>query len=586
MINMKHAVQDAVHTAIRKAADKRGIAADSLDLSQVILSLPPSSDLGDLAFPMFSLARSFRVAPAVIAQSVADELTQDSCIWIDSADAAGPYVNVRLLRSQYIQQIAQALSTEPELFGRTSRYAGVNVMVEFSCPNTNKPLHLGHLRNNALGAGVSRLFAAAGAEVRRVNLINDRGVHICKSMLAYKKFGHGETPESLGMKPDHFVGSYYVRFAQWAKEDPSAEKQAIEMLQQWEAGDPEVIELWKRMNSWAITGINETYERTNIEFDQVYYESETYLSGRDEILKGLEKEIFYRAEDGAVMVDLTDIGLDTKVLLRSDGTSLYLTQDIGTAIARHKDWPFERMVYVVGSEQQYHFRVLFHVLEKLGFPWARNLFHLSYGMVNLPEGKMKSREGTVVDADDLLAKLTELALSELRERGREETVDDPAATAHAIALGALHYYLLMVTPNKDMIFDPAESLSFNGNTGPYLQYVGARISSMIRKAGFDTAQAASADFTLLTLDAEWDIVKLIGRFPEIIERSAEGYAPSELAGYLYDLGKEFSRYYHETPVFQGVSRELAHARLALCRFVLTVMKQGFEILGIPFLEKM
>ncbi|MFW6363317.1 MAG: arginine--tRNA ligase [Spirochaeta sp.] len=586
MINMKHAVQDAVHTAIRKAADKRGIAADSLDLSQVILSLPPSSDLGDLAFPMFSLARSFRVAPAVIAQSVADELTQDSCIWIDSADAAGPYVNVRLLRSQYIQQIAQALSTEPELFGRTSRYAGVNVMVEFSCPNTNKPLHLGHLRNNALGAGVSRLFAAAGAEVRRVNLINDRGVHICKSMLAYKKFGRGETPESLGMKPDHFVGSYYVRFAQWAKEDPSAEKQAIEMLQQWEAGDPEVIELWTRMNSWAITGINETYERTNIEFDQVYYESETYLSGRDEILKGLEKEIFYRAEDGAVMVDLTDIGLDTKVLLRSDGTSLYLTQDIGTAIARHKDWPFERMVYVVGSEQQYHFRVLFHVLEKLGFPWARNLFHLSYGMVNLPEGKMKSREGTVVDADDLLAKLTELALSELRERGREETVDDPAATAHAIALGALHYYLLMVTPNKDMIFDPAESLSFNGNTGPYLQYVGARISSMIRKAGFDTAQAASADFTLLTLDAEWDIVKLIGRFPEIIERSAEGYAPSELAGYLYDLGKEFSRYYHETPVFQGVSRELAHARLALCRFVLTVMKQGFEILGIPFLEKM
>ncbi|MFW5800669.1 MAG: arginine--tRNA ligase [Spirochaeta sp.] len=586
MINMKHAVQDAVHTAIRKAADKRGIAADSLDLSQVILSLPPSSDLGDLAFPMFSLARSFRVAPGVIAQSVADELTQDSCIWIDSADAAGPYVNVRLLRSQYIQQIAQALSTEPELFGRTSRYAGVNVMVEFSCPNTNKPLHLGHLRNNALGAGVSRLFAAAGAEVRRVNLINDRGVHICKSMLAYKKFGHGETPESLGMKPDHFVGSYYVRFAQWAKEDPSAEKQAIEMLQQWEAGDPEVIELWKRMNSWAITGINETYERTNIEFDQVYYESETYLSGRDEILKGLEKEIFYRAEDGAVMVDLTDIGLDTKVLLRSDGTSLYLTQDIGTAIARHKDWPFERMVYVVGSEQQYHFRVLFHVLEKLGFPWARNLFHLSYGMVNLPEGKMKSREGTVVDADDLLAKLTELALSELRERGREETVDDPAATAHAIALGALHYYLLMVTPNKDMIFDPAESLSFNGNTGPYLQYVGARISSMIRKAGFDTAQAASADFSLLALDAEWDIMKLIGRFPEIIERSAEGYAPSELAGYLYDLGKEFSRYYHETPVFQGVSRELAHARLALCRFVLTVMKQGFEILGIPFLEKM
>ncbi len=583
---MKHAVQDAVHTAIRKAADKRGIAADSLDLSQVILSLPPSSDLGDLAFPMFSLARSFRVAPGVIAQSVADELTQDSCIWIDSADAAGPYVNVRLLRSQYIQQIAQALSTEPELFGRTSRYAGVNVMVEFSCPNTNKPLHLGHLRNNALGAGVSRLFAAAGAEVRRVNLINDRGVHICKSMLAYKKFGHGETPESLGMKPDHFVGSYYVRFAQWAKEDPSAEKQAIEMLQQWEAGDPEVIELWKRMNSWAITGINETYERTNIEFDQVYYESETYLSGRDEILKGLEKEIFYRAEDGAVMVDLTDIGLDTKVLLRSDGTSLYLTQDIGTAIARHKDWPFERMVYVVGSEQQYHFRVLFHVLEKLGFPWARNLFHLSYGMVNLPEGKMKSREGTVVDADDLLAKLTELALSELRERGREETVDDPAATAHAIALGALHYYLLMVTPNKDMIFDPAESLSFNGNTGPYLQYVGARISSMIRKAGFDTAQAASADFSLLALDAEWDIMKLIGRFPEIIERSAEGYAPSELAGYLYDLGKEFSRYYHETPVFQGVSRELAHARLALCRFVLTVMKQGFEILGIPFLEKM
>ncbi|AFG37945.1 arginine--tRNA ligase [Spirochaeta africana] len=586
MVNIKQAVQDAVSTAIVQAAAEAGVDQDSIDLSQVIVSLPPSSDLGDLAFPMFPLARGFRSAPPAIATAVAALLASGNCIWIADARAAGPYVNVFLHRSRYTELIASDLTSAPEKFGRTSRYEGRKVMVEFSCPNTNKPLHLGHLRNNALGSSVARLYAAAGAEVERVNLINDRGVHICKSMLAYREFGNGATPESAGMKSDHFVGSWYVRFAQWAKEDPSAEQRAAEMLQQWEAGDPEVMELWRTMNRWTIDGINQTYLRTGIEFDRVYYESETYLSGRTEIMEGLERGIFYTAEDGAIMVDLAEIGLDTKVLLRKDGTSLYLTQDIGTAIARHRDWPFEQMVYVVGSEQQYHFHVLFHVLKKLGYTWAENLYHLSYGMVNLPDGRMKSREGTVVDADDLLSQLTSLALAELEERGRDSEVDDPQATAHAIALGALHYYLLMVTPNKDMVFDPSESLSFTGNTGPYLQYVGARISSMMRKAGFDMASAASIDYDLLNMDSEWDLIKAIGRFPEVVERSAEGYAPSELAGYLYDLGKSFSRYYHDTPVFQGVEPATAQARLALCGFVLAVMRQGFDLLGIPFLDRM
>lgn len=586
MIDIKQVVYEAVCVAVRTIASSKDIAVTDSDLCVIVPSLPPSSDMGDLAFPMFPLARLFRASPAAIASEVAQQLGDADDLWVDSAAAAGPYVNVRLNRIPYFELIAEHLQRDPKAFVRTARYEGTKIMVEFSCPNTNKPLHLGHLRNNALGSAVSRLFSAAGAEVQRVNLINDRGVHICKSMLAYQKFGNGETPESSGKKSDHLVGDYYVKYAQWAKEDPTAEKQAAEMLRQWEAGDSDVIRLWKLMNGWAIGGVNETYRKTNIAFDKVYYESETYLSGKTVIMEGLKQGIFYTSEDGAVMVDLGDIGLDTKVLIRSDGTSLYLTQDIGTAIARHKDWPFESMVYVVGSEQQYHFTVLFHVLDKLGYTWARRLHHLSYGMVNLPDGKMKSREGTVVDADDLIDQLEEMALAEITQRNKGEVSDDAAETAHSIALAALNYYLLNVSPNKDMVFNPAESLSFTGDTGPYLQYVGARISSIMRKANFTAAAVKNVDYSLLQLESEWDLMKAVGRFPEVVGRAADTCAPSEVAAYLYDLGKGFSRYYHDTSVFQGVDENTASARLALCWFILTVMQQGFDLLGIPFLSRM
>jgi arginyl-tRNA synthetase len=426
--------------------------------SQVSAELPPNPEMGDLGFPMFGFAKLLRKGPPQIAQAVAEGLAAQA-VPADSPsggsfEVQGPYVNVRFNRGSFAAGLLADVLSSAGTFGRPNTMAGSRIMVEFSSPNTNKPLHLGHLRNDVLGGSISRILAACGAEVRKVCIINDRGIHICKSMLAYKERGEGKTPESEGIKSDHFVGDWYVEFNRMIQTDTDAENRAQELLRLWEAGDPETVELWKKMNKWTVDGMKETYERTWVSFDQYYFESETYLLGKSEILKGLEAGLFYKAEDGAVMVDLTEEKLDTKVLIRKDGTSIYITQDIGLAIHRHNDWPFDRLVYVVGSEQQYHFKVLFTILKKLGFPWAKNLYHLSYGMVNLPEGKMKSREGTVVDADDLLDSLKDLALQEIREKEREEAVGDPAAVAEKIALGALHYYLLSVSPGKDMLFNP------------------------------------------------------------------------------------------------------------------------------------
>jgi arginyl-tRNA synthetase len=425
---------------------------------------------------------------------------------------------------------------------------------------------------------------AAGAELRKVCIINDRGVHICKSMLAYKEKGGGRTPESEGVKSDHFVGGFYVAFHKMAGDDSTAEERAQELLRRWEAGDSETVELWKKMNKWTVDGMKETYRRTGISFDQYYFESQTYLKGKEEILAGLEKGIFYRAEDGAVMVDLEEEKLDKKVLLRSDGTSIYITQDIGLAIYRNRDWAFDRLVYVVGSEQQYHFQVLFAILQKLGFPWASNLYHLSYGMVNLPDGKMKSREGTVVDADDLIDSLRDLALAEIRDKDREEAVGNSDEVAEKIALGALHYYLLSVSPARDMLFNPQESLSFNGNTGPYLQYMGARISSMLKKAG--NRDSSAFDAGLLSGDAEWELVKLLAAYTDTVASSAEHMDPSIIAAYLYELAKAFSRFYHDCPILGADNAALSAARLALSRAVLRVLRDAFELICIPFLETM
>jgi arginyl-tRNA synthetase len=557
-------------------------------LADVVAALtvetPPDTGKGDIAFPMFPLARILRTRPDQIARVVTEAINADTDVpeAPGRAEAVGPYVNIFLDRPAVSATVINAALAQGSRYGDGTVLAGRSVLIEFSCPNTNKPLHLGHLRNDALGESVTRLLRASGASVRPVNLINDRGIHICKSMLAYREFGSDSTPESEGKKSDRFVGDFYVRYSQWEKEDPRVEDRARELLQAWEAGDEEVHELWLKMNRWAIEGIEETYRRTGIEFEQIYYESETYTVGREEILKGLDQGVFYRDEKGTVWVDLTDIDLDRKVLLRADGTSLYLTQDIGTAIHRHRDWPFDQLLYVVASEQRYHFQVLFEVLKRLGYAWAENLHHLAYGMVNLPDGRMKSREGTVVDADDLLDTLAGLALDEIRRKERDDNEDDSRQRAEKIALGALHYYLLQTGPVKDMIFNPEESLSFTGNTGPYLQYVGARVSSMLRRQSAPGQVSPPASM----VEEEWQLVHRIAGYPFAVTEAATSFNPSVLAGYLYETAKTFSRFYHDHPIAVADSADVRDFRLGLARAVMNVMQHGLNVLNIPFLEVM
>jgi arginyl-tRNA synthetase len=561
----------------------------------VLLEEPPNPALGDVGIPAFPFAKAFHVPPPALAARLCAALQVDpEAAAVGAFSAAGPYVNARLNRGQAARDTLARILREGGDYGALGEsgkrpLAGRRIMVEFSSPNTNKPLHLGHLRNNALGESVSRILRAAGAEVRKVCIINDRGVHICKTMLAYEKFhrAKGDTPESLGVKGDRFVGDCYVEFGAYSKTHPDAEAEAQSLLVEWERGDAGVRALWKQMNEWAIGGIRETYQRCGVSFDAFYYESDTYLKGKAEILKGLEAGAFRREADGSVQVDLAEIGLDKKVLLRKDGTALYMTQDIGTALCRHSDWRFDQLVYVVGNEQQYHFKVLFHILKKLGFAWAESLCHLSYGMVNLPEGRMKSREGTVVDADDLIDSLREGARAEIAAKGREEAVGDADAVAEAVAIGALHYFLLQASPAKDMLFEPKESLSFNGNTGPYLQYMGARISSVLRKAdGSAGGECTAEGAALLTHDAEWALVKLLGGFPAAVEKAERNFDPSAVAGLLYDIAKAFAVFYRECPILNADGAELRVARLALAECTRTALRNGMNLILVPFLETM
>ncbi|WP_443736425.1 arginine--tRNA ligase, partial [Treponema sp.] len=570
----------------------------------------------DIGAPMFMFAKSFRMAPPAIAQGTAQiiidaarenrELGGQNPAALGEFAAVGPYVNVKLNKANAAADILKQISAQGEGYGSFGtdgkKYLeGRRVMVEYSSPNTNKPLHLGHMRNDALGESVSRILKKAGAEVFRVNIINNRGVHICKSMLAYKLFheAKGDTPQSLGIKGDHFVGQCYVEFDKYAKEHPEAVTQAEEMLVEWEKGNDgdDLHKLWKMMNGWTIDGIKQTYDRTGVGFEKLYFESDTYLKGREEILKGLEKGIFFKAPDGSVRIDVTDVvgkGKDgedhTKVLLRKDGTSVYITQDIGTAIFRHNDWAFNQMVYVVASEQSYHFKILFHILKKLGYDWADKLYHLSYGLVNLPSGRMKSREGTVVDADDLIDSLHAQALKAINERGRDEAVGNPDDVAEKVALAALHYYLLQITPVKDMLYNPEESLSFNGNTGPYLQYMGARISSILRKASEKGLEPSSDenDLALLTHESEWALIKELGKFPSVVAKAADDLDPSQVALYLYDVCKSFSAFYRDCPILSldEQNKTLARARLELCRCTLLVLKDAMSLVLVPFLDRM
>lgn len=588
-------VTQALNAFIKeKFPEQEMIAEDTLAVQN-----PPNPEMGDLGIPMFVFAKSLHMAPPQISAEVAKRVTQSS---IGEVLAVGPYVNLKMNKSNETFSILEKISSQKENYGSFNSenkkpLEGRRVMVEFSSPNTNKPLHLGHLRNDALGESVSRILKAAGAEVYKVDLINNRGVHICKSMLAYKLFHekNNDTPESLGLKGDHFVGQCYVEFDKYSKEHPEAQEMAEEMLVKWEAGDQEVRALWEKMNKWTLDGVKATYDRTGVGFDKFYLESDTYLKGKDEILKGLEKGVFFKADDGSVRIDVTDVvgtGKDEdvheKVLLRKDGTSVYITQDIGTAISRHNDWAFNQLVYVVASEQNYHFKILFHILRKLGFDWADKLYHLSYGLVNLPSGRMKSREGTIVDADDLIDSLRDDALVAIKERGRDEEVGNANDVAEKVALAALHYYLLQATPIKDMLFNPAESLSFNGDTGPYLQYMGARISSILAKAKENGVKVNSDKeaVSFLTASEEWELIRALGNFPEVIAKAAENLDPSTVCAYLYDTCKLFSKFYQQCPILNCEDEKLKGARLYLAECTLTVLKRAMNLVLVQFLEKM
>ena len=479
---------------------------------------------------------------------------------------------------------------------------GKKVMVEYSSPNTNKPLHLGHIRNNLLGYSVAEILGAAGYEVIKTNLVNDRGIHICKSMLAWEKFGNGETPASSGEKGDHLVGKYYVIFdkeykkqidelkAEGQTEDEAKKnapliKEAQAMLQKWEAGDPEVIDLWKKMNGWVYDGFAETYKKLGVNFDKFYYESNTYLLGKDIIEEGLAKGVFFKKEDGSVWIDLTEDGLDQKLVLRADGTSVYITQDLGTAQLKYDDFKMDESIYVVGNEQDYHFKVLFFILEKLGKSWAKGLYHLSYGMVDLPSGKMKSREGTVVDADDLIDEMEQTAKEQTEALGKVEgfSEEDKNHLYHIIGMGALKYFLLKVEPKKRLLFDPNESIDFQGHTGPFIQYTHARIRSVLNRAGVDF----SGNAEVATLDpVERDLIISMTQFPETISQAAAGHNPALVANYIYELAKAYNKFYHEKSILQAEDEILKKFRLQLSASTSVIIKKGMKLLGIEVPERM
>ena len=483
---------------------------------------------------------------------------------------------------------------------------GKNIMVEFSSPNTNKPLHLGHIRNNLLGDSVSRLLKASGNNVIKTTLVNDRGVHICKSMLAWLKVGNGATPESTGIKGDHLVGDMYVAFnniykkevddlvaggmdEETAKKEAPCLREAHEMLQKWEAGDKEVRDLWARMNGWVLKGFDESYKALGITFDKVYYESQTYLLGKELVQKGLDMGVFVKDPDGSVWCDLTADGLDRKLLIRSDGTSVYITQDLGTAERRFAEYHLDSHVYVVGNEQNYHFQVLKLILKKLGFEWSDNIFHLSYGMVELPEGKMKSREGTVVDADDLIQKMYEEARATSDESGKlaDMSEEDKAKLYHMIGLGALKYFIIKVDPKKTMLFNPKESIDFNGNTGPFIQYTHARIRSILRKAAEKGIEYAASPMPKVELSAkEIRLIKLLNTFPAKIAEGAQAYSPAVIANYAYDIAKEFNQYYHDTPILKEENEDVLKMRLVLIDTLSAVLRKAMGILGIELPERM
>ena len=556
---------------------------------------------GDYTLVVFPYVKQARKAPEAVGAEIG-EAVKAALPLVAGYNVVKGFLNIEIADSYWLQFVAEKAADSN--FGLCAPAAGsAPVVVEYSSPNTNKPLHLGHIRNNLLGWSVSQLLAAAGADVRKVNLVNDRGIHICKSMLAWLRYGDGETPETSGMKGDHLVGKYYVEFDKHYKEEvkqlmesgveeDQAKREAplmVEaqsMLKRWEEGDKEVRALWEKMNGWVYAGFDETYARLGVGFDKVYYESQTYLLGKELVQKGLDMGVLFRKEDGSVWCDLTGDGLDQKLLLRKDGTSVYMTQDLGTALLRHNDFGAERLIYVVGNEQDYHFKVLKLILGKLGFSWADKVYHLSYGMVELPNGKMKSREGTVVDADDLIDEMEKTAEEMSREHGKNDDLSDEERKHlyHILALDALKYFILKVDPTKNMLFNPAESIDFNGNTGPFIQYTHARIRSIVRKAGEECVERG--EWKVEINDKERAVIKALHALPETVMAAAAAYSPAMIANYAYELAKAFNSFYQDTPILRESDEQTKAFRVQLCAFVANALKNTMNILGIEVPERM
>ncbi len=536
---------------------------------------------GDYTLVVFPLLRISHAAPDATGSAIGEWLLAN-CPEISAFNSVKGFLNLSLSNLYWREALEAIISAGKDYFRLPS--TGKKIMVEFSSPNTNKPLHLGHIRNNLLGDSVSRLLSAAGNEVIKATLVNDRGVHICKSMYAWQQCFNGATPESTGKKGDHLVGDCYVEFAKMEKEDPSVMEKVHEMLVKWEQGDPEVRALWQKMNGWVFDGFDQTYRALGISFDKTYYEHDTYLLGKELVQKGLEKGVFVQDPDGSVWCDLTSDGLDRKLLLRSDGTSVYMTQDLGTAERRFAEYNLDSHVYVVGDEQNYHFQVLKLVLAKLGFDWAERIYHLSYGMVELPEGKMKSREGTVVDADDLIEDMYLEAKATSEESGKLADISEEEKDRlyHMIGLGALKYFILKVDPHKKMLFNPKESIDFNGNTGPFIQYTHARICSILRKAGRPVDALAPAALSA----KEIRIVQQLNLYRQKLSEAAASFSPAIMANYAYDLAKEFNQYYHDTQILREPDEKVRDMRLALINAVAQVLVNSMALLGIDLPERM
>ena len=593
---MEKQLLDAVREAVKSLY---GEQAANAELS---LQKTRKEYVGDLTLVVFPLLKMSRKKPADTAEEIGKKL-MEICPLVAECNAVGGFLNIKLSMAAWLSELAEIDAAENFGFTVVSENSPL-IMVEYSSPNTNKPLHLGHIRNNLLGYSLAKILEANGNKVVKTNIVNDRGIHICKSMVAWKRFAGGATPESTGIKGDHLVGDYYVAFdkeykkeiaalvaegksEEEAKEAAPIMQEAREMLRLWEAGDAATRELWATMNQWVYDGFDETYKRLGVSFDKIYYESQTYLVGKQKVLEGLEKGLFFKKDDGSVWADFTKEGLDEKLLLRADGTSVYMTQDIGTATLRFSDYKIDKMIYVVGNEQNYHFQVLSLLLDRLGFKWGKDLVHFSYGMVELPEGKMKSREGTVVDADDLMDEMVATATAISKELGKDGlSEEETAEVCRKVGLGSLKYFILKVDPRKNMTFNPKESIDFNGNTGSFIQYAYARICSVLRKAAEQGIATTTLSKDIALSDAEIELVQQLSTFPAVVRQAGEEYSPSLIANYSYDLVKNYNRFYHDFSILKEENTDVRAFRLQLSRNVAKILRQAMSLLGIELPERM